>query len=63
MRGFYLSQREELLETFKWGPEDDLKPYFFECAYSTGPADEAAGRVRHGFVGHDELRSWLEEKV
>ncbi len=63
MRGFYLAERQELLETFKWLPKDDQKPYFIECPYSSGTALDSTDNIRHGSLEHDELKSWLEKQV
>ena len=63
MRGFYLSEREELLETLKWLPEDDQKPYYIGCQYLSGTAFGPADYIRHGFLEHDEVEAWLEKPV
>lgn len=63
MRGFYLSERQELLETFKWLPEDDQRPYFIECPYSSGTLTDSESSIRQGFLEHDEVKSWLDKQV
>ncbi len=63
MRGFYLAERQELLETYNWLPGDDQKPYFIECPYSSGTAFGPEDYIRHGFLEHEEVKAWLEKPV